>query len=186
MLAPATVVPILSHPATPTAWVRSLKVEVSLDSDGDLNLRYRLTCDLARLRLSETVSPTRQDGLWRHTCFELFAAGHDGPAYREFNFSPAGAWQAYTFRGYRDGGLLEPAAAPAIRSEHLAEELRLAVRLPAGSLPAGVKWRLGLSAVLESADASLSYWALRHPPGQPDFHHPDTFALDLDSRNLAP
>ena len=25
----------------------------------------------------------------------------------------------------------------------------------------------------------MSYWALAHPPGKPDFHHPDCFALEL-------
>jgi hypothetical protein len=39
---------------------------------------------------------------------------------------------------------------------------------------------LGLSAVIEDLDGVLSYWALRHPPGKPDFHHPDTFALEID------
>ena len=38
----------------------------------------------------------------------------------------------------------------------------------------------GLSAVIEDPNGVLSYWALRHPPGKPDFHHPDTFALEID------
>ena len=38
---------------------------------------------------------------------------------------------------------------------------------------------LGLSAVIEGADGSLSYWALVHPPGKPDFHNADCFALEL-------
>ena len=29
---------------------------------------------------------------------------------------------------------------------------------------------LGLTAVIESTDGSLSYWALAHPRGVPDFH----------------
>lgn len=40
-------------------------------------------------------------------------------------------------------------------------------------------WRVGLSAVIEETDGTKSYWALRHPPGKPDFHHPDCFALEL-------
>jgi len=36
-----------------------------------------------------------------------------------------------------------------------------------------------LSAVIEDDDGAFSYWALRHPPGKPDFHHPDAFALML-------
>jgi hypothetical protein len=38
---------------------------------------------------------------------------------------------------------------------------------------------LGLSAVVEHADGARSYWALQHPPGKPDFHHPDSFAMQL-------
>ena len=39
--------------------------------------------------------------------------------------------------------------------------------------------RIALSAVIEEVDGTKSYWALRHPPGAPDFHHPDCFALEL-------
>lgn len=39
--------------------------------------------------------------------------------------------------------------------------------------------RVGLSAVIEETDGTKSYWALRHPPGPPDFHHPDCFAVEL-------
>ena len=38
---------------------------------------------------------------------------------------------------------------------------------------------LGLSTVVEDNHGRLSYWALRHPSGKPDFHHPDTFALEI-------
>jgi hypothetical protein len=40
--------------------------------------------------------------------------------------------------------------------------------------------RLGLSALVEAIDGELSYWALRHLPGKPDFHHVDAFDLQLD------
>ncbi len=42
-------------------------------------------------------------------------------------------------------------------------------------------WKLALSAVIEETDGTKSYWALRHPPGAPDFHHPDCFALTLEA-----
>jgi hypothetical protein len=38
---------------------------------------------------------------------------------------------------------------------------------------------MGLSAVIEERDGMLSYWALRHAPGKPDFHRRDGFALEL-------
>jgi excinuclease ABC subunit B len=48
-------------------------------------------------------------------------------------------------------------------------------------LPAGAAWRLAVATVVEARDGGLSYWALRHPLGPPDFHHPDGFALQLGS-----
>jgi hypothetical protein len=47
--------------------------------------------------------------------------------------------------------------------------------------PASSDWRLGLSAVIEETNGRKSYWALTHPPGQPDFHHSDCFAAELSS-----
>lgn len=38
---------------------------------------------------------------------------------------------------------------------------------------------IGLSAVIEDVDGNISYWAFHHPPGKPDFHHPESFALVL-------
>jgi hypothetical protein len=39
--------------------------------------------------------------------------------------------------------------------------------------------RIGLAAVIETPQG-LSYWALRHPDGRPDFHHGDGFVLLLE------
>jgi hypothetical protein len=38
---------------------------------------------------------------------------------------------------------------------------------------------MALSAVIEATDGTLSYWALAHPSDKPDFHHPDSFVLEL-------
>ena len=40
-------------------------------------------------------------------------------------------------------------------------------------------WRLGLSAIIEETSGHRSYWALAHPPGKPDFHHHDCFAVEV-------
>jgi hypothetical protein len=50
----------------------------------------------------------------------------------------------------------------------------------AGAPPVTGGWQLGLTAVVEAADGSLSYWALRHPVARPDFHHRDGFAQTLN------
>ncbi|RYG10830.1 MAG: hypothetical protein EON96_16135 [Caulobacteraceae bacterium] len=47
------------------------------------------------------------------------------------------------------------------------------------TLPEDAGEAVGLAAVIESFDGTIAYWALAHPSDKPDFHHPDSFALDL-------
>lgn len=173
------------HANTPSVRVETLTVALSRSHEGALNLRYELVGDLPGLRIPAPLGAERCDGLWRHTCFELFIGAIGTSAYREFNFSPSGQWQAYAFHAYRAGGLLEPAVAPAITVECGDGRLRLTARVPADDLPPGQGSRIGLSAVVEERDGALSYWALRHAPGKPDFHHPDTFTQEIDLRKTA-
>jgi len=44
-------------------------------------------------------------------------------------------------------------------------------------LPMNARLLLGLAAVIEENDAVMSYWALKHPPGPPDFHRVSGFVL---------
>jgi len=153
---------------------------VSWEAGGGLRLVYVLTVDRTRLRVPPLATPGRVEGLWRHTCFEAFIQGADAPAYREFNFAPSGQWQAYAFTDYRQGGPLASAPAPQMDRADADATLTLVCQLPAVALPPGRQLRLGLTAVIEAADASLSYWSLCHPPGKPDFHHVQNFFFTLD------
>jgi hypothetical protein len=141
--------------------------------------------ELSAVRIPEPRASRRVDGLWRHTCFEAFVMAGEGPGYREFNFSPSGEWALTTFRGYRDAG--EPATeyGPEIVVRRSGERLELDAEIRPECLPPGRLLRLGLCAVVEDAHGELTYWALWHPPGQPDFHHRDAFALPLELPSLA-
>ena len=173
---PASGVALLSH--EPALWIRSIHASAAWNSVGALMLEYRLDADLGSLRIPRTGAGERIDGLWHHTCFEAFVQGCDAPAYREFNFSPSGAWQAYAFSDYRQGGPLALSAAPRIECTETGA-LRLCALVSPPDLPPGQCLRLGLTAVLESEAGKLFYWALAHPPGRPDFHHTGGFALEL-------
>ncbi|MFA5081306.1 MAG: DOMON-like domain-containing protein [Hydrogenophilaceae bacterium] len=165
------------HPTTDCPAVAGIGVDLSWRPDGGLELIYTLAGDLAGLRIPAPATPGRRDGLWRHTCFEAFVMTEAGPGYQEFNFSPSGEWAAYSFTACRVGGTDLALPAPAIACNREAGRLELTAQLPAAALPAGARLRLGLSAVIEDAAGKVGYWALRHPPGQPDFHHTDAFAL---------
>jgi hypothetical protein len=155
--------------------VRSLQAGVERQ-EGGLSLKFVLRGDLERLRIPAPQPPRSVRGLWQHTCCEIFVAANDAPAYHEFNLSPSGEWAAHAFARYREGAML---SAPEL-------DPRIAVRRGPGKLEldalitvVGERFLVGLAAVVEAADGSLSYWALRHPPGPPDFHHRDAFALEL-------
>ncbi len=124
------------------------------------------------------------DELWRHTCCELFTGVAGDAAYREFNCSPSGQWAIYGFSAYRvrDKTALDPApAAPRIRFALNAQGWTLQARLDELALPSAAAGQieLGVAAVLEAADGTLSYWALRHADVRPDFHRRDSFVLRL-------
>jgi hypothetical protein len=139
-----------------------------------LAVSYTIEGDLDRLRIPSARPPLRAERLWQHTCCEIFIARKDSAAYHEFNFSPSGEWAAYAFRGYREGEALDTAD-PGISMRRTAAKLELEAVISAVE---GMM-RVGLSAVIEEHDGRLSYWALRHAPGKPDFHHPEAFALEL-------
>jgi len=167
------------HPQSLSRAVRAIEVTVAATASGSLILAFALAGDLSALRIPEPRTPRRMDGLWRHSCFEVFVTAGEDPGYREFNFSPSSEWAAYTFRGYRDGGEPQLELDPGIVVRRSGDRLELDAEIASYCLPPGPSLRLGLSAVVEAADGMLSYWALRHPPGKPDFHHTDAFALQL-------
>ncbi|HEY0438418.1 MAG TPA: DOMON-like domain-containing protein [Phenylobacterium sp.] len=147
-----------------------------------LSLTFRLSGDLASVRLPEPAPRGRADELWRHTCLEAFVAPGRGETYVEINLSPAGQWATYSFDSYRAGmaaACIEPE--PFTGAVAVGPDLKLQAEVDLASLGelASRPWRLGLAAVIEAADGTLSYWALAHPPGRPDFHRADCFALEV-------
>lgn len=170
--------PLLCHPDSPEPAVRALAVGARVLPDGGLALVWRLAGDLAALRIPSAATALPPERLWAHTCFEAFVGTPDGAAYREFNFSPNGQWMRFDFSGYRERIESPVLPAPQITLHCAGDVLELAVRLGAEQLPPG-ELCVGLTAVVESAGGRHSYWSLRHPAGQPDFHHREGFALAL-------
>lgn len=173
------------HPGTPPhwgQWVHALRVHIQPGA-GAWRLHYQLQADTPRLRLpAPSAQPGPRDGLWQQSCFEAFIGTAPSPsaapltAYHEFNFSPAGHWAAYAFAAERQRQTTAaPLPAPHSHTRLQTRRLDVHAHIPAAALPPlapGHCWALGLSAVLQAADGSLSYWALHHPATAPDFHHP--------------
>lgn len=177
-----------------------LRLSGRIGRDGErLWVSYGLAGPLQRLAIPPlSTAPCRRDELWQATCMELFLALPNQEAYREFNLSPSGDWNVYQLDGYREGLRPDPAwsalplrrrdpepasaaavAAAAAESEPTGTlELHLTTTLPP-ELAAAAELEAAVTAVLQEGDGSCSYWALRHPGEQADFHRRDGFALRL-------
>jgi hypothetical protein len=172
--------PLKLHPHSVCAAAAGVEVEVARPAGGSLVLSYAVTGAIGDLALPSIAAPVRADELWRHTCFEAFVKDADGEAYYEFNLAPSMQWAAYRFDRYRSG----MRAAMEIEPPQLVRRpgpdrytLRAVLSLP--DRQSDQSLCLGLAAVIEERNGNTSFWALAHPPGQPDFHHADGFALEL-------
>jgi hypothetical protein len=172
------------HPDTPCTAVESINSALRRERGRVLSVTYALKGVVDQLRIPLNRPPCRLHDLWQHTCFEIFIGAKNDAEYYEFNFSPSGEWAAYEFRDYRDGGPFDgDGIAPkiAVQRDAATLELNAVVRLDClPGIEAGVSLWIGLAAVIEDVSGSLFYWALKHPPGKPDFHHSDNFALQID------
>ncbi|MGZ8286333.1 MAG: DOMON-like domain-containing protein [Allosphingosinicella sp.] len=167
---------LIPHPSAPPGPARAIRVEVERRGTA-FSFDYALGGDVERIRIPRPGPLERTEDLWRHTCFEAFLGAPGDESYLELNFSPSGEWAAYRFEGYRAGRTELDIPAPSIAGRCRGDLLVSRVSLT--GLPGNRFWRLGLSAVVEDVEGVLSYWALAHPPGDPDFHHPDCFALEF-------
>jgi len=181
---------LICHPTTRCDAVRSMQVEVRTAPPKTLELRYVLEGDIARLLIPAESTPQRADKLWQHTCFEAFVGAMETAGYYEFNFSPSTKWAAYQFSAYREGmAALDAAQPPRISVHRDIDRLTLEASIDFGPLRLTLEnsdLRLALSAVIEDVNPTLSYWAVAHPAGKPDFHHAVNFALTLSPTPTLP
>lgn len=173
---------LVCHPDTPALAVKAIEVFAERRAEGALWLRYYLDAPDGSVKLPVSKSAGRTDGLWKTTCFEAFVRTPGTQQYLEFNAAPSQQWAAYSFETYREGmAELELSTEPAIGCEASATHFALEIDVMLPHAWSRQIWSLGVSAVIEEIDGTISYWALAHPPGAPDFHHPDCFTLQLEA-----
>jgi hypothetical protein len=153
--------------------------KLSEPAPNKIKFEYVAIGEVNRILLPGQAPRFRTDGLWQHTCFEAFIGLPDG-GYVEMNFAPSGQWASYRFSGYREG--MQIAEDVTVAGMGYQKSDQRFWQVAEATLPFRVnlaECKLGLSAVIEEFDGTKSYWALAHPPGQPDFHHPTCFAATL-------
>ena len=177
--------PLTCHHSTPMDTIERFIASAERGADGWLRFHYVVQGDIGRIampacaRRGAKAKAQHTDELWRHTCFEAFISAEDDPAYVECNFASSSAWARYRFARYRSGmTAIVPAEPPRITLHKEHDSLVLEAQLRLGEF-ANQPLRIGLTAVIEDKAGGLSYWALRHPRGKPDFHHRGGFILRL-------
>jgi len=173
---------LVPHPEMGSQAIKSVEVDV-VEATNTILLMYSV--EPAETLLLPAYGRERRDNLWQGSCFELFIKP-ETRGYVEFNFAPLEAWNAYSFLDWRMGRrAYQPDAEPKMvdsrtdsRKEAFPGRYELDVVLSPDIMlfaPATVS----LAAILEEEGGAKSYWALAHPPGEPNFHHADCFAARL-------
>ena len=170
---------LVCHPERPAKAVRAVSASCARRGSS-LWLRFVVEIPEAVLKIAGPAAAERTDGLWQTTCFEAFLQPPHQADYVEFNLAPSTQWAAYHFSDYRTGGTDLDLATPPLIALDLGERwFALEAEVPLTWLQPDGPLLMGLSAVIEEVDGTLSYWALAHPPGKPDFHHRDCFVIQL-------
>lgn len=171
------------HPQSGRGAVDSIRVRIGRAPDATLEVTFILEGELETLRVPPPRARRFADRLWEHTCFEVFIGRAGARAYHELNFAPSGEWAAYAFAGYREGmSSVDAGFEPQMHVSRTSDKLQLDTAIPLDLLTpqyAGATLAVALSAVVENSAGVLAYWALAHPPGKPDFHHADSYTLEV-------
>ncbi len=160
--------------------VQQFEARMEATDEGGLWVQYIVDIAAEDVFLPDDAPPERTDDLWKTTCFELFVRRAGKPGYIEFNFSPSSRWAAYHFSDYRNCvSNLPMEEAPAIHMDFgdYWFSVETNVTLPPNWV--GISLEANLTAVIESSDGKLGYWAVKHAIEKPDFHHPDCFVLSV-------
>ncbi len=176
-------VTLAGYAASQSDAMRGVDIRVRREQHDTVAFQYVLRAEMPHIRVPASQPAARTDGLWKHTCFEAFIAAPGTRGYYELNFSPSRQWAIYRFDAYREGMSPSDVTLPpqlAVRRFEDRLELDAMISLPdLTALRAARALKLAVSAVIEDDSGTLSYWALKHAPGKPDFHHSDGFVLEL-------
>lgn len=148
-----------------------------------LTLHYELCGDLSDVLLPPPVArPGRRQELWKASCFELFLARRDQPSYWEFNLSPSGDWNVYRMDAYRRMGFREEGRISPLHLKMQAEKDAFVLATTVDLIPIfseAEDLEASITAIVQTASGTETYWALTHSGPQPDFHLRQSFILEL-------
>ncbi len=167
----------------PADHIPNIHVAVDIErNENQLSLLYGVKGAIDNILLPKPSVSTRQDDLWKATCFEFFFALPDAPDYWEANLSPSGAWNFYHMDAYRRIGFREETAIQSLPFEFRKADDKYLLNVSMNLmpiLPAEQKILASITAIIQTKDGNETYWALAHPGPQADFHLRESFIIRL-------
>jgi len=150
--------------------------------DNILSIHYSVRGKLENILLPEPSTSSRQDDLWRATCFEFFIAPKDQSKYWEFNLSPSSKWNVYAMDAYRQVNMREELAFTQLPFEFrkAIDEISLEISVDLNPIfqPETIL-EIGIKTIIQTTDGIESYWALAHPGTHADFHLRESFIMSF-------
>lgn len=146
----------------------------------EISISYQLSGKISEIFWpDQQVSTTREVGLWEHTCLEFFIGPTTTSNYWEFNLSPNGNWNCFSFSDLRcDRQESEALVLVSFSSEFAEDNATCTARIRCNDISLEAI-RIGVSAVIEH-EFGLFYYALAHRSSTkraltqggktPDFH----------------
>ncbi len=161
----------------------AIDIKGFIHRQGDrLTIQYQLVGDLSQILIPPPQKlPTRQYDLWEHTCCEFFLRLKNTTKYWEFNLSPARHWNVFKFENYRQN-IAEETIIKSLPFEIFQTSQLLEINLNLDLSPIinpEQDLDMAIATVVEDREGELSYWALTHPETKADFHHQNSFILNL-------
>ena len=157
--------------------------------ENQLSICYMVGGDIDEILLPKPAASTRQDDLWKATCFEFFFALPNLPEYWEANMSPSGAWNVYHMAAYRRISFREETNIQQLPFDFQKLDAKGPINIYLYLLEASMnlspvlqasqKIQLGITAIIQTKDGTETYWALTHPGTQADFHLRASFMIEL-------
>jgi hypothetical protein len=147
-----------------------------------LSIFYRIQGDVDNILLPKPSAATRQDDLWKATCFEFFLAIPSQPPYWEFNMSPSGDWNVYVMDAYRQVNMRAERAFTQLPFTFSKTRDTILLEVSIGLnliVQPESRLQIGITTIIQTNGGNESYWALAHPGIQADFHLRDGFLLQV-------
>ncbi len=153
----------------------NLGINIEVDfilRDSKIELVYGVSGDLTEIILPLFDKIERAGNLWENSCFEFFLAEKQNPEYREFNFSPSGKWNLYSFSSYRTNmkecGKVDNIEIKSGKRKH---EFFLNAVFDFNLQKSLSVYEFQLAAILKTKAGTRRFFAIDNSSEKPDFHN---------------